>query len=329
MEPSTYVCDHDAQHPTTRRPFFSLDEVLMGKTFVMSGGSRQGGISRRAVEMAICFGARVAFIDKDPIDANFLNGLPAGKALYFRGDLRQPETAQEFLAQVVNEFGLPNVVVNIAGGSDGICNFQDVSYNELISVFEVNVGTASNLVSAALPFLMRQSGDKSIVSIGSVTGLVTGDLREAHYGAAKAALASLAKSWANEFAPFGIRSNLIASGSVPNPFSKVWNPRLNDPRCHEHILDRIPLGRLGTPEDIGNCILFLASPLSSWITGQVVCVDGGMIFAGRGDIRPDGKWYLPREDDQFVQRSYDLDRSHDPETTAAAGSGMRSEGGKS
>jgi len=151
--------------------------------------------------------------------------------------------------------------------------------------------------SVAIPFLCEHPGDKAVVCIGSVNGSV-GWLREFAYSCAKKALEGFVRCGAADYARFGIRFNLVAPASVPNPNSPTWSARLSDPRVQSRLCDEIyPLRRVGTTEDIAAALLYLASPMSAWVTGTTLYVDGGLMAIGSVKVRDDGRWWLPAEEE--------------------------------
>ncbi|MFQ6041399.1 MAG: SDR family NAD(P)-dependent oxidoreductase [Candidatus Poribacteria bacterium] len=274
--------------------------LLAGKIALVSGGARPGGISEKIVESFISQGAAVAFIDIDPRGEKVAHRLQTvgGECLFVQGDLRQPEVAEHFVQTAADCLGPPQIVVNVVGGSkdSGGPMLLDTKLEQLMNCYMLNVGTAFNLTSAALPYLNRQSGDKSVICIGSVNGQEgMGFLGEFSYSCAKSSLGAFVRCAASAYARFGVRFNLICPGSVPNPNSATWAERLEDRRVKQRLQELYPLGRWGTPEDVSNMALFLASELSSWITGQTFYVDGGLTGCGGVRVRPDGKWWLPEK----------------------------------
>jgi 3-oxoacyl-[acyl-carrier protein] reductase len=126
-------------------------------------------------------------------------------------------------------------------------------------------------VRAALRDFLEQGTGGTIVSVGSITG-VAGSPEQGAYGAAKAGLASLARSVAAEYSREGIRMNVVAAGPIATPVAQAAQA--------EAELDWIPMGRAGTPDEVANAAIFLASPLSSYISGQTLIVDGGATAVG-------------------------------------------------
>jgi NAD(P)-dependent dehydrogenase (short-subunit alcohol dehydrogenase family) len=174
---------------------------------------------------------------------------------------------------VVREADRLDVLVNNAA----IFRFAPLeqSTEELVRTrFETNVYGLTVFTRAALPALKESRG--TVVNIGSAAGhkSVPGG---AHYGATKAAVESLTRSWALEFAPFGVRVNVIAPGPVETPcFDKLGLPPEATPAVKAAFVKQVPLGRMARTEEIARWVLTLADPAVTWVTGQVISIDGGM-----------------------------------------------------
>jgi NAD(P)-dependent dehydrogenase (short-subunit alcohol dehydrogenase family) len=173
----------------------------------------------------------------------------------------------------VKEGGRLDVVVNNAGGG----TFTPLEHSTAESVrsqFEVNVFGLTFVTRAALPALKESRG--SVVNIGSAAGhkaMPNG----AHYGATKAAVESLTRSWAVELAPFGVRVNTIAPGPTDTPvFEKLGLPKEAIPMAKAQFVKQVPLGRIATTDEIVHWIVALADPSVTWVTGQILSIDGGM-----------------------------------------------------
>lgn len=182
-------------------------------------------------------------------------------------DVAQESQVFPAVEGVVREAGRLDVVVNNAG----IFHFAPLEQStaELVrSQFEVNVFGATFVAQAALPALKASRG--SIVNISSAAGHkpVPGG---AHYGATKAALESLTRSWALELAPHGVRVNAIAPGPTATDGFKAMAPALQ-----EAFVKQAPLGRAGSTEEVARWVVTIADPSVTWVTGQVLSIDGGM-----------------------------------------------------
>jgi len=170
--------------------------------------------------------------------------------------------------QVKEEFGSIDILVNNAGiTKDGL--MLRMSEQQWDAVIAVNLKSAFNFIHACVPIMMRQRGG-SIINMASVVG-VHGNAGQANYAASKAGLIALAKSIAQEMGPKGIRANAIAPGFIETAMTAALPDQVR-----EEWKKKIPLRRGGQVEDIANTALYLASDLSSYVSGQVIQVDGGM-----------------------------------------------------
>ena len=177
--------------------------------------------------------------------------------------------AHETVEQIVKDFGHRDILVNNAGITrDGL--MMRMSEQQWDMVINVNLKSAFNFTHAVTPVMARQRGG-SIINISSVVG-VNGNAGQCNYSASKAGMIGLAKSIAREMGSRGIRANCIAPGFIITDITNALSEEVK-----EEWNKKIPLRRGGTPEDIANVALFLGSDLSSYVTGQVIVCDGGMI----------------------------------------------------
>ena len=175
---------------------------------------------------------------------------------------------EAIVAQVKADFGSIDILVNNAGiTKDGL--MLRMTEQQWDAVIAVNLKSAFNFIHACVPVMMRQRGG-SIINMASVVG-VHGNAGQANYAASKAGLIALAKSIAQEMGPKGIRANAIAPGFIDTAMTQSLPEDVRKEWCN-----KIPLRRGGTVEDIANCATFLASDMSSYVSGQVIQVDGGM-----------------------------------------------------
>ena len=176
--------------------------------------------------------------------------------------------SEEVVKLVKEDFGSVDILVNNAGiTKDGL--MLRMTEQQWDAVIGVNLKSAFNFIHAAIPVMMRQRGG-SIINMASVVG-VHGNAGQANYAASKAGMIALAKSVAQEMGPKGIRANAIAPGFIDTAMTQ----ELSD-EVRKEWMNQIPLRRGGTVEDVANCALYLASDLSSYVSGQVIQVDGGM-----------------------------------------------------
>ena len=175
---------------------------------------------------------------------------------------------QEVVAQVVADFGRIDILVNNAGiTKDGLV--MRMSEGQWDAVIAVNMKSAFNFLHAVVPVMARQKSG-SIINMASIAGQ-TGNPGQVNYSASKAGLIAMAKSVAKEMGPRGIRANSIAPGYVLTEMTEVLPQAVKD-----EFIKLIPLKRGATVEEVANVALFLGSDLSSYVTGQVIAVNGGM-----------------------------------------------------
>ena len=245
-------------------------KLLENRVAIVTGGSR--GIGRAIVLELARNGAAVAFtgtvrnenmtsLEEEVASLGVkCKGFAANAA-----DFAQTHTLVE---QVVAEFGRVDILVNNAGiTKDGL--MMRMSEEQWDEVVNVNLKSAFNFIHACTPLMARQRSG-SIINITSVVG-VNGNAGQCNYAASKAALIGLAKSIAKEMGPRGIRANCIAPGFIVTDMTNKLPEALR-----EEVCATIPLKRGGLPEDVAKVALFLASDLSSYVTGQVINCCGGM-----------------------------------------------------
>ena len=178
------------------------------------------------------------------------------------------EESHQVVEQVMKDFGRIDVLINNAGiTKDGL--IMRMSEQQWDAVINVNLKSAFNFIHAVTPVMMRQRSG-SIVNMSSVVG-VSGNAGQANYSASKAGMIGLAKSTAKELGSRGIRANAIAPGFIVTEMTGQLSEEVRN-----EWTKQIPLRRGGTPEDVANAALFLASDLSSYVSGQVIHVCGGM-----------------------------------------------------
>ena len=244
--------------------------LLEGKTALITGAAR--GIGKAIALKFAAEGANVAFTDlvidengKATEDEIVAFGVKAKGYASNAADFGQTE---EVVKQVKEEFGSIDILVNNAGiTKDGL--MLRMSEAQWDAVIAVNLKSAFNFIHACVPVMMRQRGG-SIINMASVVG-VHGNAGQCNYAASKAGLIALAKSIAQEMGAKGIRANAIAPGFIETAMTAALPDDVRAEWCK-----KIPLRRGGTPEDVANVALFLASDLSAYVSGQVIQIDGGM-----------------------------------------------------
>ncbi|MGB4670948.1 MAG: 3-oxoacyl-[acyl-carrier-protein] reductase [Bacteroidales bacterium] len=243
---------------------------LSGKTVLVTGGTR--GIGYAMVQLFAAEGANVAFIYMSSVErAVALEQELAGKGIKAKGykaDVALFDDAQKTVDEVVKEFGRIDVLVNNAGITrDGLLmRMNEQQWDEVI---DTNLKSAFNYTKACTPIMMRQRSG-CILTVSSVVG-VHGNAGQANYSASKAGLIGFTKSVAKELASRGVRANVIAPGFVMTEMTQ----QIPEEKLAEWC-KTIPMQRGASVEEIANVALFLVSDQSSYITGQVIQVDGGM-----------------------------------------------------
>lgn len=246
-------------------------KLLQGKTALVTGATRGigYGIAMKLAEQ----GANIAF--------TFLSSIEKGKALEaelqakgvkakgYQSDAANNKAAEDLVTSVVTEFGSLDILVNNAGITrDGL--LMRMTEQQWDEVMNANLKSVFNLTKAAQrPMLKQRKG--SIINMSSVVG-VKGNAGQSNYSASKAGIIGFSKSVALELGSRNIRCNVIAPGFIETEMTAAL-----DPKVIEQWREGIPLKRGGTPEDVANVTLFLASDLSAYVTGQVINVCGGML----------------------------------------------------
>jgi 3-oxoacyl-[acyl-carrier protein] reductase len=246
-------------------------KLLENKTAIITGATR--GIGRGiAVEFAKQ-GANVAFTYSSSVDAanaleTELNEIGI-KAKGYQSNAAEFETAQELAKEILKEFDSIDILVNNAGiTKDNL--LMRISEDDFDKVIDVNLKSVFNMTKAVIrPMMKQRSG--SIINMSSVVGL-KGNAGQSNYAASKSGILGFSKSVALELGSRNIRSNVIAPGFIETEMTGKL-----DEATVQTWRDAIPLKRGGTPKDIANACVFLASDLSSYITGQTLSVDGGML----------------------------------------------------
>ncbi|GIW73460.1 MAG: beta-ketoacyl-ACP reductase [Planctomycetota bacterium] len=242
---------------------------LGGQVALVTGASR--GIGRAIAERLAEAGARLVLCARsaEPLArlAHQLGERYGVEALAVPGDVGAPEFATTAVKQALERFGRLDVLVNNAGlTADGL--LVRMAPEQWQQVLEVNLSGAYRFVRAALRPMMRQQSGR-IVNITSVVGL-RGNAGQANYAASKAGLIGLTKSVAREVGARGITCNAVAPGLIETDMAAQL-----DEAQRRRFLEQVPLGALGQPAQVADAVLFLVSPLAAYLTGVVLCVDGG------------------------------------------------------
>lgn len=242
---------------------------LSGKVALVTGGSR--GIGRACVLKLASLGAAVA------VASTSLEGSQrvasevesaGGKGLALAGNVADFSDAEEWVRTTVERLGGLDILVCNAGITRDMLIMR-MSTEKWQEVIDVNLTGTFNLIRAAIPVMIRTRSGR-IITISSVSGL-TGNPGQANYSASKAGVIGLSKAVAREVASRGITVNVVAPGLIDTDMTRDLPEK-----AKEALLEKVPMGRMGSPEDVAAAVAFLASPVASYITGHVLCVDGGM-----------------------------------------------------
>lgn len=195
--------------------------------------------------------------------------LGGGSAVSIQADVSKSDEVELLFEQAKKEFGAIDVLVNNAGVAQ-IKLFTDISNADYDRMFDCNVRSVFNCCRRALPDMIHRKWGR-IINVSSMWG-ITGASCEVHYSASKAAVIGMTKALAREVAPSGITVNAVSPGVIDTPMNSGFDEETMKALCEE-----TPVGRIGTPEDVARTILFIADEKSSFITGQIVGIDGGFI----------------------------------------------------
>ncbi|HTY09476.1 MAG TPA: 3-oxoacyl-[acyl-carrier-protein] reductase [Bacteroidota bacterium] len=245
---------------------------LQNKIALVTGGTR--GIGKAIVVALAEAGANVAFTyrsSKESADAIAADLQAKGKrAVGYQSDASDFNQANEIVQKVIQEFGRIDILVNNAGiTKDGL--LMRMSESDWDAVITTNLKSVFSFTKAACRQMMSQQAGK-IINISSIVG-ITGNAGQANYASSKAGVIGFTKSIAKELASRNIQANVVAPGFIETDMTGKLNEKQK-----EAILAMIPLKRIAKPEEVAGVVRFLASPDADYITGQVLCVDGGMVM---------------------------------------------------
>jgi len=239
---------------------------------IVTGAGR--GIGHAIALRLASEGARVACASRTQANAkrtaDEINGKCADSAKAYAVDVADHRAAQKIGAQILEEFGKIDILVNNAGVThDGLA--MRMSVEDWDTVINTNLRGAFNFTQSILRAMIKQRSGR-IINISSVIGLI-GNAGQTNYAASKAGLIGFTKSLARELASRNITVNAVAPGFITTDLTVGLTDEIK-----KRIQAQIPLGKTGRPEDIANAVAFLASSEANYITGQVLCVDGGMVM---------------------------------------------------
>ena len=247
---------------------------LEGKVALVTGAAK--GIGKGCAQVLSKHGTRIAVVDIDgvvgpqtveEIDAS------GGRAVFFQTDVSKADEVQVTITRLIEVFGRLDVLINNAGYHTSK-NVEDTSEIEWDYILNTNLKSVFLCSRYAIPHLRKTRG--TIVNMSSMVGLV-GQANAGAYSATKGGIIAMTRGMALDFAKDGIRVNCICPGWVETPLVEDWFGQQADPQASKkYIHGRHPLGRIATPEEVGNAVVFLCSEESSFITGVALPVDGGI-----------------------------------------------------
>lgn len=244
---------------------------LTGKVAIVTGGG--DGIGKGCAEILAACGAKVVVSNRTLAKAQtVVEGISSagGTAIAVECDVQNDRDLQNTVQTAVETYGAINILVNNAGiGGGGRENPFKIDIDYVRRIYEINVFAPWRLCQLTVPY-MQKSGYGSIVNITSMSS-INNDPNMAIYGSSKAALNHLVSNLAYDFGPLGVRINCVGPGATrTHALSTVLTPEIE-----QKMLAHTPIKRLGEVSDIAKAVLFFASPMSNWISGQTLMVNGG------------------------------------------------------
>jgi 3-oxoacyl-[acyl-carrier protein] reductase len=245
---------------------------LKDKITVVTGASSEIGIS--IVKRFVDEGAKVVMLGRKLKSLEKARSSIKNKdsAVSMQCDIVDEAQVLQTIEQVLNKYGAIDILVNNAGAINDPVHFHEMPDSEIKRLIDVNMYGVFKMTKAVLPS-MRENKSGCIINIGSISSeRAIPRVHLAVYSATKAALSMFTKAIAVEYARSNVRCNCVNPGIINSGMIK---PYLDDPEARKILEDRLPLNRIGEPEDVANAVLYLASDEANWITGTILNVDGG------------------------------------------------------
>ena len=248
---------------------------LSGKAALVTGAG--SGIGRATAMAMASAGAAVAINyhrnEAGAEDAKQKINSAGGRAISVRADVTRSAEVGRMVAETTAAFGRVDILVNNAGSLVERLRLLELTEARWDEVIDLNLKSAFLCAQAvAGPMVKRRSG--AIINVTSIAGRNGGALGSIHYSTAKGGMITMTKGLAKELAPHGVRVNAVSPGVIDTPFHEQFST----PEALRNFVNNIPLGRVGAPEEVARTILFLASEASSYLTGETIEVNGGMLM---------------------------------------------------
>jgi 3-oxoacyl-[acyl-carrier protein] reductase len=259
----------------SRSELMSNSFDLNGMVALVTGAS--SGIGRAAAEALAASGARVVInFHRNEAGANAARAQitgAGGQAIIVQADVTSAREVQSLVEQTVSEFGPIDILVNNAGSLVERLKILELTEERWDEVIDLNLKSAFLCCQAVARSMMERKRG-TIINVSSIAGRTGGALGSIHYSAAKGGLISFTKGLAKELAPFGVRVNAISPGVIDTAFHEQFST----PEMMKTYAGLIPLGRVGTPAEVGQVICFLASDAATYLVGETIEINGGMFM---------------------------------------------------
>ena len=253
-----------------------VEPMLQGKTAIITGASK--GIGKAIARTFAAAGASVALAARGREEleqtAKEIEG-EGGRARAIPTDVTDVGQVASLVDRTIAELGTVDILVNNAGAAPFLSTLDQIRLEGFEKYFRLNFNGAVHCTKAVAPVLMAKS-DGCVLNVASVAGFIASP-GLTYYASAKAALISFTRTMAQEWAAYGVRVNALAPGWIETEMNEPARQMI--PEFNRRVLDSIPLGRWGTPEDVAGAALFMCSPAASFITGSVLVVDGGQTLS--------------------------------------------------